>query len=173
MCFLCKDTFSRSDILKRHFAKCSIRRGNPTGATHLSYSNAHMRRQQALRRSPTAETNGTNGTNGMGPSQALMSNMDNTFTNTESTGLGISGYGDGQQSMSTPISRSNSTNELGNDAGLRNRRSLPGPGPSAFSGVDYSFSGEQIPSSLSTSRASTPLEYRQGGELWFNNSLTQ
>jgi hypothetical protein len=25
MCVLCKDTFSRSDILKRHFQKCSIR----------------------------------------------------------------------------------------------------------------------------------------------------
>lgn len=31
MCVLCRDTFSRSDILKRHFQKCSIRRGNPTG----------------------------------------------------------------------------------------------------------------------------------------------
>ena len=40
MCHLCKDTFSRSDILKRHFQKCSIRRGNPTGANHL----AHQRR---------------------------------------------------------------------------------------------------------------------------------
>jgi hypothetical protein len=37
MCHLCKDTFSRSDILKRHFQKCSIRRGNPTGANHLAH----------------------------------------------------------------------------------------------------------------------------------------
>ncbi|PWW74642.1 hypothetical protein C7212DRAFT_298407 [Tuber magnatum] len=41
-CILCKDTFSRSDILKRHFQKCSIRRGNPTGATHLSHAHAHQ-----------------------------------------------------------------------------------------------------------------------------------
>ncbi|KAL4871907.1 hypothetical protein BDV12DRAFT_183461 [Aspergillus spectabilis] len=46
MCVLCKDTFSRSDILKRHFQKCSIRRGNPTGATHLSHPNAHVKRSQ-------------------------------------------------------------------------------------------------------------------------------
>ncbi|KAL3490591.1 hypothetical protein BJX62DRAFT_251932 [Aspergillus germanicus] len=46
MCVLCKDTFSRSDILKRHFQKCSIRRGNPTGATHLSHPNAHVRKSQ-------------------------------------------------------------------------------------------------------------------------------
>ncbi|ELQ41146.1 hypothetical protein OOU_Y34scaffold00300g7 [Pyricularia oryzae Y34] len=36
-CVLCGNTFSRSDLLKRHFQKCSIRRGNPTGASHLSY----------------------------------------------------------------------------------------------------------------------------------------
>ncbi|KAI8648689.1 hypothetical protein NCS57_01481000 [Fusarium keratoplasticum] len=35
MCVLCRDTFSRSNILKRHFQKYSIRRGNPTGASHL------------------------------------------------------------------------------------------------------------------------------------------
>ncbi|QQK44586.1 Zinc finger, C2H2-like [Penicillium digitatum] len=46
MCVLCKDTFSRSDILKRHFQKCSIRRGNPTGATHLSHPQAHLKRSQ-------------------------------------------------------------------------------------------------------------------------------
>lgn len=46
MCVLCKDTFSRSDILKRHFQKCSIRRGNPTGATHLSHPHAHLKRSQ-------------------------------------------------------------------------------------------------------------------------------
>lgn len=45
MCVLCRDTFSRSDILKRHFQKCSIRRGNPTGASHLS-AQAHVKKQQ-------------------------------------------------------------------------------------------------------------------------------
>ncbi|KAM3498662.1 hypothetical protein MY10362_008031 [Beauveria mimosiformis] len=37
MCVLCDDKFSRNDILKRHFQKCSIRRDNPTGASHLSH----------------------------------------------------------------------------------------------------------------------------------------
>ena len=46
MCVLCKDTFSRSDILKRHFQKCSLRRGNPTGASHLSHSQAYLKRSQ-------------------------------------------------------------------------------------------------------------------------------
>lgn len=47
MCVLCKDTFSRSDILKRHFQKCSIRRGNPQGVSHLSHPHAHLKRSQA------------------------------------------------------------------------------------------------------------------------------
>lgn len=47
MCVLCKDTFSRSDILKRHFQKCSLRRGNPTGISHLSHPHAHRKNAQA------------------------------------------------------------------------------------------------------------------------------
>jgi hypothetical protein len=46
MCVLCNDTFSRSDILKRHFQKCSVRRGNPTGASHLSNPAAHIKKSQ-------------------------------------------------------------------------------------------------------------------------------
>lgn len=45
-CVLCNDTFSRSDILKRHFQKCSIRRGNPAGVTHLSLPQAHVKKSQ-------------------------------------------------------------------------------------------------------------------------------
>ena len=53
-CFLCSDTFSRSDILKRHFQKCSQRRGNPTGASHLAYSQNHLKRQAAKAKSTAA-----------------------------------------------------------------------------------------------------------------------
>ena len=45
-CGLCKDTFSRSDILKRHFQKCSVRRGNPSGENHLSHSRANKKSRQ-------------------------------------------------------------------------------------------------------------------------------
>jgi len=44
---LCQETFCRSDILKRHFTKCSLRRGNPTGATHLTHAQAHLRPAQS------------------------------------------------------------------------------------------------------------------------------
>lgn len=46
-CVICKDTFSRSDILKRHFQKCTLRNGNPTGASHLAYSDQHKSRKAA------------------------------------------------------------------------------------------------------------------------------
>ena len=33
--------------MKRHFQKCSLRRGNPTGVSHLSHPHAHLKRAQA------------------------------------------------------------------------------------------------------------------------------
>ena len=53
-CPLCRDTFSRSDILKRHFQKCSVRRGNPTNATHLSHTHANREAAAAAARARTA-----------------------------------------------------------------------------------------------------------------------
>lgn len=58
MCVLCRDTFSRSDILKRHFQKCSIRRGNPTGVSHLSHPHAHVKKAQAAAAKQLAESGG-------------------------------------------------------------------------------------------------------------------
>ncbi|KAI1344615.1 hypothetical protein F5Y15DRAFT_117213 [Xylariaceae sp. FL0016] len=64
MCVLCRDTFSRSDILKRHFQKCSIRRGNPTGASHLSHPQAHVKKSQ--QQAQKANEGDMNHLNGMG-----------------------------------------------------------------------------------------------------------
>lgn len=61
MCVLCTDTFSRSDILKRHFQKCSIRRGNPTGASHLSNPAAHLKKTQAAAHKAAAAAAAANG----------------------------------------------------------------------------------------------------------------
>ncbi|KAK7981910.1 hypothetical protein PG988_004148 [Apiospora saccharicola] len=66
MCVLCRDTFSRSDILKRHFQKCSIRRGNPTGASHLSHPQAHVKKHAAAQqKAQEGEMNQMNGLNSM------------------------------------------------------------------------------------------------------------
>lgn len=72
MCVLCRDTFSRSDILKRHFQKCSIRRGNPTGASHLSHPQAHVKKNQQAQQKAAAlaqdgsDLNHLNGLSNMG-----------------------------------------------------------------------------------------------------------
>lgn len=69
MCVLCRDTFSRSDILKRHFQKCSIRRGNPTGASHLSHPQAHVKKNQQAQKAagmPEGDMNHMNGMPGDG-----------------------------------------------------------------------------------------------------------
>lgn len=69
MCVLCKDTFSRSDILKRHFQKCSIRRGNPTGASHLSHAQEHLKKPRPAHKSTSSISSETlmnlNGLSGM------------------------------------------------------------------------------------------------------------
>lgn len=64
MCVLCKDTFSRSDILKRHFQKCSVRRGNPTGASHLSNPAAHLKKSQNAANATSAANAGAKSNDG-------------------------------------------------------------------------------------------------------------
>ena len=172
MCILCKDTFSRSDILKRHFQKCSIRRGNPTGATHLSYSHSHLRKtQNGAKKGPVSDQDSNKGVD---PPQTLMSNGGNVFVNSNMMGLGISGFSDSYQTMSTPVSRSNSTKRYGNESGNRDRRSLNGLGSLAFPGGNYTLPSEHISSSsLSTSTASTPLEMnRQSDSGLYSQSGT-
>lgn len=44
VCALCRDAFTRSDVLKCHFQKCSLRRGNPPGDGHLSHPQARRPR---------------------------------------------------------------------------------------------------------------------------------
>ncbi|PHH75757.1 hypothetical protein CDD80_2075 [Ophiocordyceps camponoti-rufipedis] len=75
MCVLCRDTFSRSDILKRHFQKCSIRRGNPTGASHLSHPQAHVKKNAQAQKAAginEGEMNHLNGINNMPPDGGIV-----------------------------------------------------------------------------------------------------
>jgi len=130
-CHLCKDTFSRSDILKRHFQKCSIRRGNPTGASHLQNAQSHLQKNRTPNGAeansylnhigtsmPYSDASYGNTLVGM-PSMASMSSMPGDS----------SIYGDGlrsvpgHQSMSARTSRSNSLIRPGTGA-EENRRSL-------------------------------------------------
>lgn len=120
-CHLCKDTFSRSDILKRHFQKCSIRRGNPTGANHLAHSQAHLRKNRAGAANeqnfipPMPTTMPYSGT--YVPPVGALSGMPMTPDPTQ--------YANGNmQSMSARTSRSNSLIRPGLDEGRRSMSNL-------------------------------------------------
>ncbi|KAL2166222.1 hypothetical protein VTG60DRAFT_3110 [Thermothelomyces hinnuleus] len=54
-CILCQYTFTRSDILKRHFTKCAVKRGNPTGVSHLSHPEARTKKNAAARQIPAVK----------------------------------------------------------------------------------------------------------------------
>ncbi|KAK4100835.1 hypothetical protein N658DRAFT_426888 [Parathielavia hyrcaniae] len=116
MCVLCHDTFSRSDILKRHFIKCSVRRGNPTGASHLSHPQAHVKKNAAAQQKPMGAEGDVNHMNGMGNMPA--DGMVHPF--------GIIPASDGMSNVASDqsqLSRSSSINRAADDAN-RDRRSM-------------------------------------------------
>jgi hypothetical protein len=118
MCVLCRDTFSRSDILKRHFQKCSIRRGNPTGASHLSHPQAHVKKNAAAQQKAMGD-NDVNHMNGVG--SLPPDGMVHPF------GLIPASGPDGMNNIASDqsqLSRSSSMNRL-EDAN-RDRRNMPG-----------------------------------------------
>lgn len=117
MCVLCRDTFSRSDILKRHFQKCSIRRGNPTGASHLSHPHAHVKKAQAAQKAA-----------GMDGDLNHMNGMNNVPGDGMVHPFGLIPAPDGINNMSNDqaqLSRSSSMNRL-EDANNQDRRSVAG-----------------------------------------------
>ncbi|KAF2261514.1 hypothetical protein CC78DRAFT_470154 [Lojkania enalia] len=142
-CHLCKDTFSRSDILKRHFQKCSIRRGNPTGASHLQNAQSHLQKN----RPSGAEANSY-----LGHLPTSVAYSDGSYGNTlagmpsmSSMSNDPSAYADGlppmsAQSLSARTSRSNSLIRPGSGV-EENRRSLSaldfGSNGRAFNSNDF------------------------------------
>jgi hypothetical protein len=116
MCVLCHDTFSRSDILKRHFIKCSVRRGNPTGASHLSHPQAHVKKNAAAQQKAMGTEGDVSHINGMGNMPA--DGMVHPF--------GIIPASDGMSNVAndqSQLSRSSSINRIADDAS-RDRRSM-------------------------------------------------
>ncbi|TVY59326.1 Respiration factor [Lachnellula suecica] len=120
MCVLCRDTFSRSDILKRHFQKCSIRRGNPTGASHLSHAQAHLKKSHPGPHKSTASMSSENDMMGG------VNSMNGLPTDPALHPFGVIADG------SVPDAGSNLTNEQAEqirNGGGRDGRSMTGSGP--------------------------------------------
>ena len=161
MCILCKDTFSRSDILKRHFQKCSLRRGNPTGASHLSHSLAHVKKSQAGANKDS--TSQVGGPDLLGVSQAsetfAMPTLSNAYGDHNARLPVQSNYSGSDQSLSNPVSRANSIKRPSSGGG-RDRRSLTGPGPAGFNRNSFTYKqGDLSPGPQSNSADSTPLAF--------------
>lgn len=135
MCVLCRDTFSRSDILKRHFQKCSIRRGNPTGVSHLSHPHAHVKKNQQNQKAA-----------GLGPEGDL--SQLNGLSNLPQDGMthpfGMVPVSDGMNHMANDqnqLSRSSSMGRLDNTNGS-DRRSMTGQVPM---GASQPYGGNEVP----------------------------
>lgn len=183
-CGLCNDSFSRSDILKRHFNKCSSRRGNPTGQNHLAHSRASKAKEkqeaELLQEAsstgvdPSHITNGaqmnngahmtnsahvTNGvqmTNGAQMTNYTPTSMESTF-DLSNLNLNSPSY----TSASNQVSRDNSVTRATRSTGSQsNRASLGMVSTSGYESAGYAHStGHVTPDSITTSGAATPYTF--------------
>ncbi|KAH7034496.1 uncharacterized protein B0I36DRAFT_360014 [Microdochium trichocladiopsis] len=118
MCVLCRDTFSRSDILKRHYQKCSTRRGNPTGASHLSHPQAHVKKNHNAQEPSEGDMPQLNGMNSMQGDNGMVHPFSMVPIN----------YGmPGMANDRNQVSRSNSMTRMKDENG-RDRKNMPGGG---------------------------------------------
>ncbi|PNH36188.1 hypothetical protein BJF96_g139 [Verticillium dahliae] len=139
MCVLCRDTFSRSDILKRHFQKCSIRRGNPSGATHLSHPQAHVKKNAAAQQKAAAvgqdngDLNHLNGMNNMSADGIVQ-----PFGMMPQVPEGMANLANDQNQLS----RASSLNRMENGNG-QDRRGIPGmPGNPRGGNFEQGYGGD-------------------------------
>lgn len=156
-CGLCNDTFSRSDILKRHFLKCSVRRGNPTGEHHLSHSRAtkKSRLEAAAKARALEDSNALSSNQSEGAIENVLSSS-GAF-DLSALRIGASRYSDEIQPISSRASRSDSVKGAG--ASQANYR---GSSASSYDPISYVHSGGRItPDSITTSGAVTPFHYLQ------------
>jgi hypothetical protein len=136
MCVLCRDTFSRSDILKRHFQKCSIRRGNPSGVSHLSHPLAHVKRNQ--------QKNAAMGNEG---DLGQLNGLNNMPQDGMNHPFGMVPVQDGMNNVNSDqnhLSRSSSIGRVDNPNGS-DRRAMPGQPM----GASQPYSGNDVSSSMS------------------------
>ena len=155
-CGLCKDTFSRSDILKRHFQKCSVRRGNPSGENHLSHSRANKksRQENAARLESTIPTNVNHG-------QQLevfsSTNLDASF-DMNALSLAQPQYVERANQVSRPNGIKKAKRSTGSHS---NRASLGLVTTPAYDPANYGYVSDHVtPESSTTSGAATPYNFQ-------------
>ena len=138
--------------MKRHFQKCSIRRGNPTGATHLSHSQAHLKKQGVKKaQAPTSiDTTFPSGPQG-GPNSAGSIYSD--------AGLGVNMGG------SSGHLQTDGSVPSGDGTSAHSRRNMANPSNGINrSGFGYA-QGQGAPPSQPSSGSSTPLTAKSTGQF--------
>lgn len=152
--------------MKRHFQKCSVRRGNPTGQNHLTHSRATKKSNlEAAGRAPRGKAAvlptrsrslPSSQSNEMG--QTAPNPVQETF---DFNALELSGpsYPEGQQPPPNQESCSNnvrrpSTSGVGGQAS-----NLYVSAPSSYDPTGLNYSGQITPDSITTSGAATPYQY--------------
>ena len=154
-CGLCKDTFSRSDILKRHFQKCSVRRGNPTGESHLTHSRATKKSRAQEEAARVERTPSTVADQAQQVMPFTPTSLDGSFDINALT-LGQSSYG----GDSNQASRSNSIKKSKKSGSTSNRASFGMTSTSGYDSSSYPYSGHVTPDSITTSGAATPYTFQ-------------
>jgi hypothetical protein len=174
MCVLCHDTFSRSDILKRHFIKCSVRRGNPTGASHLSHPQAHVKKNQQAAQQKAMGTEGdVNHMNGMG-------NMPSAEGMVHPFGM-IPAPSDGMNNVAndqSQLSRSSTINRVADDAANRDRRNMTGQvmsaSPRPAGNFEQGYNGGEVANNMTANinpqLANYSMPQNQNGMPMFGGS---
>ena len=165
-CGLCKDTFSRSDILKRHFQKCSVRRGNPSGESHLSHSRANKKPKQEdaapMESNPTSDI--SQGQHSQGQQLEVFSptSLESNF-DMNSLSLGQPQYVESANQVSRPSSIKKAKRSTGSHS---NRASLGLVNTPGYDPANYGYasghvtSGHVTPDSSTTSGAATPYNFQ-------------
>ena len=162
-CGLCRDQFSRSDILKRHFQKCSVRRGNPTGESHLSHSRANKKARAEEEEEASSTEHTSTPTELSQPSSAFTTGGFEGAMDLRNLDLAHANFSDGQQPQlqsMTNVSRSNSIRKQKTSRSSSNRGSMGAIPTTGFESTNYTYStGHITPDSITTSGAATPYTY--------------
>jgi len=154
MCVLCRDTFSRSDILKRHFQKCSIRRGNPTGASHLSHAQAHLKKSHPGPHKSSSSLSNEHDMMGVNGLSSLNDPSMHPFGVIPDGSIPDAASNMTDEQASQQLSRSNSLKRFSTDGG-QDRRSMAGSGGSnrgSFDQNSYNIAST-MPSGMNPSLA--------------------
>ena len=139
-----------------------MRRGNPTGESHLSHSRANKKaKAEEEEASSTENTNTHTPTEPSQPSSAFTVTGFDSPLDLRSLDLTPSNFPDGQPPALNQLSRSNSLRKQKTSRSSSNRGSMGAVSTSAYETGNYGYSstGHVTPDSITTSGAATPYTY--------------